>query len=379
MSDAGESRLDEHRREIEALDAEILRLVRRRISIVESIGRIKSETRTPLRDFDVEEKVKARLRGLCHELGVEERLGDELAVFLIRKAVEVQSPIVDAVYGGDRMRVLVVGGLGGMGRWLSRFLNTQGHRVQVHDTASRESMFPRATTLEAGVADADLVLLAVPMSSCADVMRRVAECAPRGILVEICSLKSHLRETISELREAGHRIVSMHPMFGPETRLLTGKQIVICRDGNEADETVVRGLFEETSARIVELSFDEHDRAMAAVLGMAHLVNLGFAGALSHFGIAFPELLRVASVTFLKQIVTTREVVHENPSLYFDIQRMNPATPAVLDAIAASFAELRAALDDGDFARFAALMNAERAWFDEGEAPGRADLWEATT
>ncbi len=379
MSDSGDSRLEEHRREIESLDAEILGLVRRRIAIVESIGRIKSRTGTPLRNFEVEEKVRARLRGLCHELGVEERLGDELAVFLIRKAVEVQSPIVDAVYGGDRLRVLVVGGLGGMGRWLSRFLNTQGHRVQVHDTASRESMFPRAATLEAGVEDADLVFVAVPMSACAGVLQRIADCRPKAILVEICSLKAHLRDSIRSLREAGSRVVSIHPMFGPEARLLTGKQIVICRDGHDDDEAIVRGLFEETSARLVDLAFDEHDRAMAAVLGMAHLVNLGFARALSHFGIEFPELLRVASVTFLKQIVTTREVVHENPSLYYEIQSMNPATPAVLDAIGKSFGELRDALDAGDFARFAELMETDRAWFDRGDAPGRTDLWEAVT
>lgn len=378
MAESNEAELDAKRVAIEALDAEILSLVRKRISIVEEIGRIKHETRTPLRNFGVEERVKDRLRGLCRELGVQESLGEDLALFLIRKAVEVQSPIVDAVYAGDHMKVLVVGGLGGMGKWISRFLHIQGHEVRVHDTSSGESLFQRAMTLEAGVADADLIVLAVPMSSCPDVLRAVVGCRPRGIVTEICSLKSHLEPALAEAREAGVRVVSFHPMFGPEARLLTGKQIALCRADNPEGEAVVRGLFSDTSAQLIELPFDRHDHYMGAVLGMAHLVNLGFAGALSHFGIPFPELMQVASVTFLKQIITTHEVIRENPKLYYEIQRMNPSTTPVLESLIASFQRLQATIESGDGEGFAEMIAESRTYFGEATAPSRSQMWEVT-
>ncbi len=376
MSQPSDPRLDERREEIESIDRQILDLVRRRIGIVEEIGRIKKDARIPLRNFRVEERVKERLREHARSLGVDERLGDDLALFLIRKAVEVQSQTVDAAYAGDRMRVLVVGGLGGMGKWISRFLNIQGHQVWVHDTAPVDSMFPRAETLEAGVAEADLVIVAVPMSACPDVLRSIAKCKPKGVVAEMCSLKSQVTPVIRELRNDGIRAVSFHPMFGPDAKLLSGKQIVLCRDGHGDDEDLVRGLFADTSARLIDVPLEDHDRFMAVVLGMAHLLNLGFAGALSHFGVPFDELSRVASVTFLKQIVTTREVVTENPSLYYEIQKMNPSTKAVLDSLVRSFEAIRETIDGSDPEAFGALMRENRDYFGEVPAPRRADLWE---
>jgi len=377
MTASPDPRLDEMRREIESLDREMLELVKRRTDIAFEIGRVKRKAREPLRDFRLEERVKERLREYARDLGVDPKLGEDLALFLIRKAVAVQSPIVDSAYGGNRRSVLVVGGQGGMGRWISRFLNIQGHRVRIHDPAEGESRFPRVASLAEGAAGADLVVVAVPMSACAGVLRSVAACEPGGLVTEICSLKSHLRPVLDELRSAGVRVVSFHPMFGPETRLLSGKQILVCRDGHDEDERAVRELFEGTSARVVDVPFDEHDRRVAVVLGMAHLLNLGFAEALAHFGVPFEELVEVASVTFLKQIVTTREVVDENPALYYEIQKMNPSTEAVLASLIHAFERMKRAVERDDESEFARRMREQRAYFGEVPTPERGELWEA--
>lgn len=355
--------LEQHREEIRALDAEILRLVARRAGVAREIGQRKRDARIPLRDFEVESRVVDRLRRRAVELGLPGDLGEDLALFLIDKAVELQGPIVDSVYDGDRRRVLVVGGLGGMGKWISHFLNVQGHTVHVLDPAEGDSIFPRAASLEAGLAWAELTLLAVPIGACPDVLRRVGVASPPGVVAEMCSVKSHLLPLLADLRARGVRVASFHPMFGPSVRMLSGKRIVICRGGSREDEAVVEDLFASTSARLVEVPLEEHDRAMAAVLGLAHLVNLGFARALERYGIPSAHLDDVAGVTFRRQAATTREVASENPRLYYEIQERNPHTDAALRTLIASLEELRTAVENADEAAFGAIMEAGRRFF----------------
>ncbi|MCJ7753892.1 MAG: chorismate mutase, partial [Thermoanaerobaculales bacterium] len=156
--------LDQHRRDIEALDRRILHLVCERLELARQIGELKRAAGIPLRNFKVEAEVYQRFADASSLLGLDEVLGRDLATFLIRKAVEEQAAHLDTVYQGDALRTLVVGGKGGMGRWIARFLQGQGHRVTIHDPAPGESEFPQAALGE-GAADADLIVLAVPMSA----------------------------------------------------------------------------------------------------------------------------------------------------------------------------------------------------------------------
>ncbi|MDP6462081.1 MAG: prephenate dehydrogenase/arogenate dehydrogenase family protein, partial [Gemmatimonadota bacterium] len=335
-----EDALSKHRREIQSLDGEILRLIAKRGEIAHEIGMLKRDARIPLRNYEVESRVVTRLRDRARELGLDGSVGEELAVFLIRRAVETQSPLVDSLHDGDRRRVLVVGGCGGMGRWVSRFLHVQGHTVRVHDPADAEGGFPRVSTLAEGAAWAELTLLAVPIGATAAALHEIASHNPPGVVAEMCSVKSHLVDDLSALRERGVRVVSFHPMFGPGARVLSGKQVLICRAGHARDEAIVEELFTATSAQVVPVDLAEHDRHMAAVLGMAHLLNVGFARALDLFGLSFAELAAVSGVTFRRQAGTTREVASENPRLYYEIQERNPHTKEVLRTLIDAFEEI---------------------------------------
>jgi prephenate dehydrogenase len=261
------------------------------------------------------------------------------------------------VYQGDALHTLVVGGKGGMGRWIARFLQGQGHRVTIHDPAEGTCEFGQAS-LEEGAAEADLIILAVPMSACAGVLEELARLSVRGVVAEMCSLKGHLREQSERLRDDGLRLVSFHPLFGPDVRMLSGRTIVFCSEASPDDLEVVRGLFAETSARLVEMSIAEHDRRMGLVLGLTHLSNLVFARALSHSKLTAPDLDEVAGVTFTKQLSTTREVTGENPGLYFEIQALNETTPETGRCLRQALDEWLSAIETGDERVFEQLMTA---------------------
>jgi chorismate mutase/prephenate dehydrogenase len=186
----------------------------------------------------------------------------------------------------------------------------------------------------------------------------------------MCSLKGHLGPVVDRLRLAGVRVVSFHPMFGPEVRMLEGRTVAFCTDAPRSDLDVVEGLFADTSARLVEMDPGEHDRRMGLVLGLTHLANLVFARALVASGVGPAELAEVAGVTFGRQIATTREVAGENPALYFEIQALNRLTPETGRWLREAIDDWLEAVAAGDRGRFAELMASCRATLEDAGGTG---------
>ena len=269
--------LEQHRRDIETLDRRVLHLIRERLDLARQIGDLKRQCGVPLRNFEVEAQVHRRFEDACADLNLDPRLGHGLALFLIERAVEEQAALMDSDYRGDQIHALVVGGKGGMGSWIATFLVGQGHRVSILDPAPAESPFHEVEGLAEGAADADLVVVAVPMAETEGVLKEIAGVRPSGVVAEMCSLKGHLQPVMQHLRAGGLRLVSFHPMFGPDLRMLSGRTIVFCDDAEPEDLALVRGLFEDTSAELVEMDIAEHDRRIALVLGLPLLSNLAYA------------------------------------------------------------------------------------------------------
>jgi chorismate mutase/prephenate dehydrogenase len=355
--------LEQHRRDIEALDRRILHLVCERIAVARQIGELKNQLGVPLRNFQVETQVLDRFREASSFLGLDPTVGHDLALFLITKAVEEQATMRDVMYQGDALDTFVVGGKGGMGRWIARFLGGQGHRVRIFDPSPGESPFFEEASL-AAARDSDLIMVAVPMSVCPEVLRQLAEVRPRGVVAEMCSFKSHLVQLIEQLRQDGLRVVSFHPMFGPDVRMLSDRTIVFCADDGSTDLEVVRGLFEGTSARLVDMDVADHDRRMALILGLSHLSNLVFARAVRQSGVTAREMVEAAGVTFNKQIKTTSELVAENPALAFEIQALNRSTPEIATWLREAMDEWLGVVADGDVDGFTILMNECREFLD---------------
>jgi chorismate mutase / prephenate dehydrogenase len=265
-------------------------------------------------------------------------------------------------------RALVIGGAGRMGGWCSRFLRAQGYAVEIADPAPLPddlSMCARRAAWDEGDLTHDLIVVAAPLRQTAALLLALAERRPPGMVLDLGSLKSPLRAGLDACAKAGMRVTSVHPMFGPAVDRLDGRHVVIIDVGSAEANAAAVALFAGTHAIVVEMTLDEHDQAMAYVLGLSHAVNIAFFGALSRSGSAAEHLARVSSTTFEAQLDVAARVAGENPHLYFEIQHLNAHGLAALDALGAAVEQLRSAVASGDEATFVRAMEQGRRYLTE--------------
>ena len=192
------------------------------------------------------------------------------------------------------------------------------------------------------------MVVAVPLRPSNAVLHRLAELKPRGLVFDIGSLKSPMTSGLQALADAGCRVCSVHPMFGPDEIGLSGRHILFVDVGNAEALAEARALFAHTAAECVDLSLEEHDEVMAWVLGLSHLVNIAFASALAESGEAVPLLRKISSSTFNAQLKVAAQVVSENPHLYYEIQQGNTMTGEVIGQFRRVLDELARAIRVGD-------------------------------
>lgn len=349
------------RQRLDEIDTGIVDLIAERQAVVTTIGEHKLRTGSPLRHYEREREVIDRGVARAESLGLEGAVAREILQTLIHHSLSNQEThkLVQS-YHGHGQRALVIGGLGRMGVWMSRYLDMVGYNVDVADRVIVETPFRRVDDWEAVVNDYNLIVVAVPLRPSNEILMRLAELKPQGLVFDIGSLKSPMREGLDAMRDSGCRICSVHPMFGPEEIGLSGRHILFVDVGNKDAIAEARALFAHTAADCVELSLEEHDEVMAWVLGLSHLVNIAFAGALAQSGEAVPLLKQISSSTFNAQLNVATQVVSENPHLYYEIQQGNVNTAEVSRHFREVLDELVNAVADNEEAVFTRHMGAAK-------------------
>ena len=354
---------DQLRDKLTRLDRQILNLVAQRIGTAKEIGALKRAAHESTRDFRREKDVIDGARSTAGEIGLEPDLAESLLRLLIRSSLTAQEQDrVIAEGKGDGRSALVIGGSGRMGHWFARYLSSQGFQVDIADPEEGSPAFPRWNDWRDTDLDHDLIVIATPLRMAANVLEELAERRPRGLIFDIGSLKTPLRRGFAALRDNGCRVTSVHPMFGPDTQLLSGRHVLFVDVGDRAATDEVVALFDSTMAQKVEMSLDDHDRMIAYVLGLSHALNVAFVTALNSSGEAAPELVKMSSTTFDAQFHIAAGVSEENPHLYFEIQRLNEYGDEALEALNKAVATITDQVRSGDEDGFVRLMESGRSY-----------------
>ena len=348
--------LDELRSELSAVDRRLVELIAERQRLVGDIGRSKQSSGTGTRDYAREKDVLNMGRVQAEQLGIDPDLAENILRQLIRSSLASQER--DRVISegkGDGQSVLVIGGAGNMGRWFVDFFSSQGFSTTIADRSVQDAPGTFNNWTDAGV-DYDVIVVATPLAVSGRILAQLAVLKPAGLVFDIGSLKSPLLDGLAELRNAGCRVASLHPMYGPNTRLLSGRHLIFVDAGCAAATAAAKQLFAATMVEQIDMSLDDHDRLIAYVLGLSHALNIVFFTALAESGEAAPKLAQMSSTTFDAQLLVAAAVAQDNPHLYFEIQNLNKFGLGPLDAMCEAASRLRDVVASANETAFVDLM-----------------------
>jgi chorismate mutase/prephenate dehydrogenase len=358
--------LDDLRRRINEIDDRMIALVAERKHLSEEVARVKRSTGRATRDYQREREVIVAARDKAVALGVAPDVAEEILRILIRSSLTTQEQLSVVAQGaGSGRRALIIGGGGKMGRWFADFLTSQGFSVEVADPVGAPAGVTHIADWRTTDLKQDFILLATPLGVTDAILRDLALRRPPGVVFDVGSLKSPLRSGLLALKSHGVRVTSVHPMFGPDTQLLSGRHVVFVDLGHTEALQKVQELFAPTMAEQVVMSLDDHDRLIAYVLGLSHALNIAFFTALAESGEAAPRLARMSSTTFDNQLEVASAVAQESPELYYEIQSLNDYGAESLEALAKAVERIRTAILSQNHDAFVALMQRGQEYLED--------------
>ncbi|MEO7386075.1 MAG: prephenate dehydrogenase/arogenate dehydrogenase family protein [Gammaproteobacteria bacterium] len=357
--------LEQLRDQLSAIDRQILELVAERQRLSGDIGALKRATGRPTRDFAREKQVLDRARTLAAGLGISPGLAESLLSLLIRSSLANQEQArVRAEGQGSGKPALVIGGSGKMGRWFTEFLHSQGFAVTVADPAGPLPGFRHVSDWRETPDEFAVTVVSAPIPLTGGILQELGTRRRRGLIFDIGSLKTPFIPALKALCESGLQVTSVHPMFGPDTELLSGRHVLLLDVGCPDATTEAGQLFASTMAAQIRMLVDEHDRLIAYVLGLSHALNIAFFTALAESGETVPKLAHISSTTFDAQLQIAGRVAEENARLYFAIQAENPFGLAVLEELQKAVSRIADVVRTGDEAAFVRLMEQGREYLE---------------
>ena len=212
-------------------------------------------------------------------------------------------------------KITIIGAGGQMGKFFTKYFQDNGFQVTGYDSENKitNKNITIAESLVGGILQADYVMLCTPTRRTPEVIRLIAKEMKRGTyLIEISSEKS---KTVSALSKIPAKInpICIHPMFGPGVKSIKGKNIISVPIKDAKKELlVVKQLF--PGASFVTIDAVEHDKKIAVILGLTHLLNLCFANIISKDDkISLTE--KMSGTTFRAQKLLAESIMTESPEL----------------------------------------------------------------
>lgn len=198
-------------------------------------------------------------------------------------------------------------GLGLIGGSIARDLSALGGRVLGWDidgaaVAAARSAGVLAAELDgdlAGAADADTIVIAVPVGAAAGVLSRLPPLPPHAVVTDAGSTKRGILAA-AEAAGLGATFVGAHPLAGDHhggwvasrTGLFQGARVFLCPGASTARAALqrARAFWEGIGAEPVVTSAAVHDRLMARVSHLPQLAASALAHVLAHESVRRAEL-----------------------------------------------------------------------------------------
>jgi prephenate dehydrogenase len=223
--------------------------------------------------------------------------------------------------------------------------------------------------------DADMVLLAVPMTAYDGLFKAMADVLPaQAIVTDAGSTKQSAIIAARRHLPNPDRFVAAHPIAGTEhsgagaafAELFEGHLCILTPDDHTDAEALaeVKNMWEVTGCHIKEMDAAEHDDALAGVSHLPHLAAFALVNAVRRQAGDDPFQFAAGGFRDFTRIASS------SPHMWRDIALCNKqALLGKIDALQSELAILREALEAGDGERllfeFESAKQARDAWLEK--------------
>ncbi|HEY5975376.1 MAG TPA: prephenate dehydrogenase/arogenate dehydrogenase family protein [Geobacteraceae bacterium] len=263
----------------------------------------------------------------------------------------------------NRLAIIGVGLIGGS---LARILRDKGEVGEIVGIGRGTTNLMRAVELGVidrychdvvdGVAGADLVFLATPVCTIADIVSRIAPAlAPGAIVTDGGSVKAEIVNLCEPLMPAGTFFVGGHPIAGTEksgveasfASLYQGRRCIITPTSATDPAAVAKvvRMWELAGSDVVLMDVLKHDRVVAAISHLPHMVAYSLVNAVGEYDRCDENILKYSAGGFRD---FTR-IASSDPVMWRDIALMNRTSILeMMDLFSSYLDELRQLVDTED-------------------------------
>ncbi|SES76743.1 prephenate dehydrogenase [Methanococcoides vulcani] len=280
------------------------------------------------------------------------------------------------------MKMLIIGGTGGMGQWFTRFFLRHGYEVIVWGSSGKTEIADQmgvefATDLDREIREADVVIITVPIDITARVIKETAPKMKQGSLImDLTSIKAEPVNAMRKYAPEGVEILGTHPMFGPSIPTLQGQIVIMSPTEGRCDKwfPIMHELFEESGAHIEIIDPQEHDQFVSVVQGLTHFAYITIGTTFKSLDFDVSKSRRFMSPVYEIMVDFVGRILGQNPYLYAHIQMKNDQVLKVHEAFINECNVLSDIVREEDTEAFCKKMTEAAAHFkDTASALHRSD------
>ena len=280
------------------------------------------------------------------------------------------------------MKIAVIGGTRGLGKWIASFLSNKGFNVVItgRNVTTGESVSKKlgvhytSDNIQAA-STADVVVIAIPIDITPKIIMEIAPRMKEGsLLIDVTSVKMEPSRVMEEYAAPGVEVLPTHPMFGPRIRSLDGQVVVLTpvKTGQWYDK--VLKFLESENSKVIVTTPEIHDRMMSIVQGLTHFAYISIASTIEKLDIDVKESRKFASPIYNLMLDTIARITAQNPYLVYSIQTKNSFIKKAHETFLETFVELKDMISKEDETGFVQEMSSAAKHLDDVEsALGRSD------
>lgn len=352
-ADAAATQLNQLRDAIDAVDTQLVDLIAQRAAITAQVGQVKRQLKQPLYVPEREHSLIRARRQYAEQKGLAADLIEDVLRRIIRESYRTQTMQATPTSTDLSRPVVIVGGRGRLGQLLAKLFGQTGYQVTVLDKGDQWT--------DELAAQAQLVMLSVPVNQTVGVIRQLPALAADCVLADVTSVKSEPLQAM--LEQHSGPVVGLHPMFGPSVQNLA-KQLVVVTPGRGADACQwLLDQFVNWGAHIETSDAGQHDEAMGWVQAMRHLSTFSYGLHMAEENADIDALLQMSSPIYRMELMMVGRLFAQNAELYADIIMANKQQFPTIGRYLERFGEALGYLEKGDKARFIEQFEQVKAYF----------------